>query len=446
MTSPNTVYVVHSIDTEGPLYESLQATFERLEDLFDLHLPATYANLKKLQNQEIDLKGKEGEVAEVVDPQLLAYNDSWEKIDGMLAEIMSAKFRNKLPDSAGNGWVYNWHCLDHVDFTTNPRRREMGYNNIHDRYLEFVDKYDSPMDAIEWHFHPMSTYKEAHRCATSYVNSPHLYETLARRVIERNFFPSVFRAGFQTERPDSNWFLEQWIPFDTSNMAIEDASEFEKHNDFKNGRSGDWRRAPHDWSIYQPDIYDYQKPGSCRRYIARSLNINSRIACIDQREMDRAFEKASKGEPVLMGVASHDWRHMGPEVDKVRKLLEASSKNFPGTNFIYAQAKDAFNAIVHDNQTEEIKLQVTLYEEDGIHRLKVETLEGSVFGPQPFLAIKTRGDRFIHDNFDFGLDSKTWYYAFDANTIPPEDVDIVGVAANNKFGSTYVKTLKFGSS
>jgi len=446
MISPKIVYVVHSIDTEGPLYESLQATFDRLADLFDVHLPATYANLRKLQNQEINLNGKESQVAEVVNPQLLAYNDSWEKIDKMLAEIMSAEFRNKLPDSAGNGWIYNWHCLDHVDFKTNPRRREMGYNNIHDRYLEFIDKYNSPMDAIEWHFHPMSTYQEAHRCATSYVNSPHLYQTLARRIIERNFFPSVFRAGFQTERPDSNWFLEQWIPFDTSNMAIEDPSEFEKHNDFKNGRSGDWRRAPNDWSIYQPDIYDYQRPGHCRRYIARSLNINTRIACINQREMDRAFDKASQGKPVLMGVASHDWRHMGPEVDKVRKLLETSSKNFPGTQFIYARAKDAFNAVVHNGQTEELKLQVSLYAEDGIHRLKVETVKSCVFGPQPFLAIKTRGGRFIHDNFDFGLDGKTWHYAFDHDTVPPKDVDTLGVAANNKFGNTCVKTLKFGDS
>ena len=34
MTS-STVHVVHSIDTEGPLYESLEATFGRLENIFD---------------------------------------------------------------------------------------------------------------------------------------------------------------------------------------------------------------------------------------------------------------------------------------------------------------------------------------------------------------------------------------------------------------------------
>ena len=28
-----TLYLVHAIDTEGPLYESLEATFERLEKI-----------------------------------------------------------------------------------------------------------------------------------------------------------------------------------------------------------------------------------------------------------------------------------------------------------------------------------------------------------------------------------------------------------------------------
>ena len=30
------VYLVHCVDTEGPLYESLEATFERIEKVTDL--------------------------------------------------------------------------------------------------------------------------------------------------------------------------------------------------------------------------------------------------------------------------------------------------------------------------------------------------------------------------------------------------------------------------
>ena len=94
----------------------------------------------------------------------------------------------------------------------NPRRRDLGYHKIYDFYKKTLDKNKKYKDALHWHFHPMSVYNEAHRCATSYVNSPELYTILCRKIIERNFFPSVFRAGFQAERPDSNLFLEQWIP------------------------------------------------------------------------------------------------------------------------------------------------------------------------------------------------------------------------------------------
>ena len=30
------VYIVHAVDTEGPLYESTKATFKRIEELFNL--------------------------------------------------------------------------------------------------------------------------------------------------------------------------------------------------------------------------------------------------------------------------------------------------------------------------------------------------------------------------------------------------------------------------
>ena len=140
----------------------------------------------------------------------------------------------------------------------------------------------------------MSTYNDAHRCATSYVNSPELYQILCRKIIERNYFPSVFRAGFQAERPDSNLFLEQWIPFDITNMSTHNNKDLDMSLDFKFGRSGDWRRAPKDWDIYHPSHDDYQTPGICRRWIGRALNVMNRIASINQKEVDKAFNQAQK--------------------------------------------------------------------------------------------------------------------------------------------------------
>ena len=118
--SPSTVHIVHCVDTEGPLYESLTATFERLNSIFGIDLKARRKTLVQLQKKEIDLGGLEDQVAKVVDPVLLNYNSTWWQIDEMLEELLSNEFRNLLPDSFGNGWVYNWHCMDHVGFLKNP--------------------------------------------------------------------------------------------------------------------------------------------------------------------------------------------------------------------------------------------------------------------------------------------------------------------------------------
>src|ERR1700751_1490401 len=128
------VYIAHCIDTEGPLHESVQATFQRLHDIFHLDLDPSVDLLRRLQQGSVDLGGIEAAVQRVVDPHLLAYNDTWDKVDAMLSRIMDEDFRKKSPDSAGGGWFSNWFCVAHVSSDANPRRRDMGYHNVFDHY------------------------------------------------------------------------------------------------------------------------------------------------------------------------------------------------------------------------------------------------------------------------------------------------------------------------
>ena len=115
------VNIVHAVDSEGPLYESLDATFSRLKELFDIELEPSKEHLRKIQNQEINLDGKEELIAQVFSKSKLNYNDTWDKLDVMLNRIMSSDFRNKMLDSFGRGWIFNWHCIDHLDYVANPR-------------------------------------------------------------------------------------------------------------------------------------------------------------------------------------------------------------------------------------------------------------------------------------------------------------------------------------
>ena len=99
------VHVVHCIDTEGPLYESLNATFERIKNIFDIEIEPSRENLKLLQKGKIPLDGMEDKVANAISPDLLKYNETWDQINEMLDDLMSDKFRNQFQDSFGNGWI-----------------------------------------------------------------------------------------------------------------------------------------------------------------------------------------------------------------------------------------------------------------------------------------------------------------------------------------------------
>ena len=47
MNKKKIVYIVHCVDTEGPLYESLSAKFERIKEVFNVNIKPTLKNLKK---------------------------------------------------------------------------------------------------------------------------------------------------------------------------------------------------------------------------------------------------------------------------------------------------------------------------------------------------------------------------------------------------------------
>ena len=443
-----TVLIVHVIDAEGPLYESLEATFERLYELFKIDIEPTKKNLELLKQGKMELGNKkiQKKIQLILNSHLSNYNETWDQIDKMLKKIMSNSFRYEMPDSYGGGWVFNWHCLDHIGYDYNPRRRDIGYHNIFDFYTSKLKEFSGSNDAIHWHFHPMSIFKEAHRCATSYVNSPELYQILCRRLIDRNWFPTVFHAGFYAERPDSNCFLEQWIPFDCSNVAMEDSSDLELTVDLRKGRFGDWRLAPSDWSIYHPSHDYYQLPGKCRRWIARALNVMNRTASINQYEMDKAFKRAEVlNTPVFVGVSGHDYRDLAKEVNFTRSLIKISHQKYPEVKFKYCEAIEAFQAALWPDGIEGEPLEFDLIlhpaTKDDVPYIEVTTQKGKVFGPQPFLAIKTKSGRYIHDNFDFDTSLTKWYYAFYANTLPIESISKIAVGANDKYGNVCIKSL-----
>lgn len=422
------------------MYEPLSAKFERISELYDVHLDETEENFMRLKSGKIDLSGKEKPIAQLLNGHLASYNETWADVDSMCRELFSADFRERYTDDLNNPWIFSWFCMDHIGYQFNPRRKSVGYHIIYDYYLEKISQFG---DSINWHFHPPSFFREGHRNATSYLNNTDFIDGLVRKVIDRNFFPSVYRAGYQTERPDLNFLLEQWIPFDLSNTAKE--GEDLTSSDMVGGRYNDWRLAPTDWRIYSPHHDYYQLEGGMRRKIGRCLNICNRFANIDEREVAIAFERANKNLPTLLAIAGHDYRQLKTEVETLYTMLYTVRKHFPDVSLYFVKDTVGFqHCLGYEKAMKNTKfnINVSIKKTDHAHKLFVETSDGAVFGPQPFLAIRLLGNRYIHDNFDFSKDLKSWSYTFDEHTVPFSAVSEIGVAANDRFGRTLVKKIK----
>lgn len=441
MIKSGLIHIVHHVDTEGPLREPLEEIFKRIENTFGISitLARTAASLKKLQDGEWLIRDEnlKNEIKKFLNPHLLQLKGSWYEIDEMLDHIMSRKFRNNFLDSFGGGWIFNWHVMDHVGFVTNERNRDLGYLKIFEHYEKMIKATKSNQDRIHWHFHPISFFKEAHISATSYENSyPEIHQILCRRLIEKGWFPKVNRAGFHSERPDSNWFLEQWIPFDPSNQSIkENKKQIQK--DAINGRFGDWQGAPDNWDVYHPDIYDWRKVGNSQRVVGRVLNLNARFRNIDSLELRKAFLEAQKGKNVYVGLANHDWRDMRVEIDEFRKMLVEISSQFKDVKYKFSESVEAFRSVLGFS-AKEIKTKSLVFKAGFNHNvLRVKIIRGELFGPQPYLAIKTKKGEYFHDNFDFGKFKKEYFYTFDRYTISLDMVEKIVIASNDKYGNTY---------
>lgn len=423
------LYIVQTIDTEGPLYESLTATFERIEQLTGKRIEPSVENLKKIQNKEMNLGGKEDMAALAFNSRLLNYNKTWDKMDSFLDDITSNEFRCKYADSFGNGWKYSWFIVDHADYVNNPRHKDLGYNSIFTHYQEYYSEHHISEDDFQWHAHPMSFYHEANHSGSSYINSPHIFESLCRRIIDCHRFPIAFTAGFHTERPDSHWLLEQFIPYDFSNESMKPTEMDQQQSDLSDGRFGDWRRADDSWAPYHPSHDDYQLSGNCNRVIFRRLNVGTRVRLLTQDEVDKAFKRVVEGKPTILAFCDHDFRDFRPDIPEVYTMLQEAHKKYPSVKWKNAKASEAAKEVMEASR-EPISIEATLDNNQLVVKTSADT-----FGPQPFLAIKTKGGQYTMQNFDFQVPKREWSFTFDDESIHPDDIDLIGIATNSMNGT-----------
>ncbi len=153
-------------------------------------------------------------------------------------------------------------------------------------------------------------------------------------------------------------------------------------------------------------------------------------------DVEQAFREAKEGKPVILSFNHHDFRDMRPDVIYVRAMINRVSQQFPEIAYKYSEAREAFRVALGLNSKAPLKFTVN-WDEDRMH----VNANSNIFGPQPFLAIKTKNSQFFHDNFDFKVPFQEWTYSFDSITYPLSKLETVGFAANDPTGNTTIVNI-----
>lgn len=426
----NNVYLVYCVDTEGPLNESPSANLQRIYNITGKKFLSHTGVNNFLKSKKNFLLKKE--INKILQPNLLNYNKNTSDVKKMLDNILSKEFRSNYKDSKHNNIIYNWFIMDHFGFQSNPRKRVLGLNKIWNIYNESYirNQINKTNDGFHFHYHPIPFSKSAHHSSTNYLSfSPKIFEILSHKIIENLWFPSVFRPGFHSIRPDSHWFLESYIPFDLSNQFYEKKEKGQK--DLSKGRFGYWEKAPKQWFPYKPDHDDYQKIGNCRRWITRCLNIGTRHKVINIDHFDQAVEDAKNFGSSILAFTNHDFRDIKADLGYIQNLINLSKIKYKGVNFIWSEARNAFQ------KTLKLKRQKNSIRISKYNNTITIKSSKKIFGPQPFLALKVN-NKYYHDNLDIIDPFYKWNYTFDENNFSLDKIEKIGIATNDSFGNTTV--------
>ena len=356
-----------------------------------------------------------------VDPKAGIYG-TWEEIGAAVDRLSAPSFRRAVPDPDGREAAVTWFILDWTGFRTNPVQRDMGYHKVLDRFRGFLR--DVPQDSTGWHYHHPPVDGVGNHWNPDWSTRPPWHEAfeyetiLHRKILERAWFPNVFRAGATIESNETSNWLERWIPFDYSSRAplkVDDVT--------------DWSAAPVHWDYYHPSAEDYRKPGRLRRCLARSLDAGSRLYAITQEEVDRAFEHARSRGGAILSSFTHDYRDLAtPFLGFLEKLRRAAAR-FPDVTWKYAGAAQAIQERRGWTGVPPLALEARPTGPHWILRSSQELL-----GPVPWTCVERGDGRISGTPVPERVGPREW-------TLPRpvlEGARRLGVAANTEQGATGV--------
>lgn len=424
--SEKSLYIVHAVDVEGPMTETLEATFERMYEYgLPKLIPPSSEVLQQIQAgqyRNID-SNLADQLKRVFNKHSLAYLTSWDQINSSIKHITSPGFRTHYCSKDGSPYKYSWFIYDHHEgFIDNPRFHAVGTHVIYDHYVNNLLGKSIHTDGIYWHYHHPAPSGHALESGTCWSQNSYHEEIIAKRIIDRQWYFSCFRAGLHIERNDLSHWLEMFIPFDFSARYSADPLAYPPGSDI------DWRGCPRSWRAWHPDWYDYRREGTMRRYLFRCADLATYHGWISSEQVEEAFQQASREGSAVLTYYNHDYRIMSDEIDHVYALIRSVGARYPDVDWKFCTALEAAQG-----QLNLAPSKPSISYHLNHNELHVE-INQPIFGPQPFLAIKENGNYF-RDNFT-AESTNCWSYCF-RNL---HQLEAFGIAANSLTGDYDVVT------
>lgn len=317
-------------------------------------------------------------------------------------KVFESSFRNSFNDSLGGTFKITWFavmdylCSQSIFVNATGPAGVSGYTAM----LDLLTKYwgtqiQSYGDSIEYHHH-FEVYNgtwQRHDNGPDKGYPDYEMNALDHMIIDDNFYPSVFRSGWNImSTPLSNW-IEQWIPFD-----------------YCPGNGG------------HTPIHAY--PGMNHWQIQTPINP-------DLGQVQDAFVQARNYGSSIYSFYMHSFGEMAGNITALQSYLTTCAKdqvNYPGVNFKYVTASQAMQLALGAKNFSPPTFAVS--RNGSTYVISSNT---TLWGNSPYVAIKYLNGTYTHINAT-PVATNTW------KVIPANSSSIVeiGIAGSSLDGNPNV--------
>lgn len=326
---------------------------------------------------------------------------------GQAAQVMAESYRDAHRDSLGNTlkltWYMNCGSIYSGGITTGPI---FPYELMMDNHGTEIARWG---DEMAYHYHTWFWDGTAWTQTAEFTPClPDFEQTVAHFVLDRDFYPSSFRSGWNWMSNLWECYLDDWFPY-----------RFEGSNPSGN------------WIPYHPSTSNWRAAGALRGWESLHDYTPSQTAA----KIEAAFAAAYYGETQVMTLWSHLKETDFPtKIDEAHAYFVAAHAKYPTVEFEYLTGRECMLKWRGGTDTTPPAVTVSSSDAGGVRTAIISTNEG-IYQKQPFVALMTTDGAYSRVDAT-AAGTNRWSVSYDlADTLK------IAVGVTDWFGNASVKAL-----